>query len=114
MARTDIVVVGAARTAVGTYGGSLKDVPMSRLGALVVKTALERSGAKPDQVGHVVMGNVIPTEPADAYIARVSAIDAGIPKEVPSFHLNRQCGSALAGLSGVLLPAGPRRCPQGP
>jgi acetyl-CoA C-acetyltransferase len=95
MARTDIVVVGAARTAVGTYGGSLKDVPMSRLGALVVKTALERSGAKPEQVGHVVMGNVIPTEPADAYIGRVSAIDAGIPKEVPSFHLNRQCGSGL-------------------
>jgi acetyl-CoA C-acetyltransferase len=95
MARTDIVVVGAARTAVGTYGGSLKDIPMSRLGALVVKTALERSGAKPDQVGHVVMGNVIPTEPADAYIGRVSAIDAGIPKEVPSFHLNRQCGSGL-------------------
>jgi acetyl-CoA C-acetyltransferase len=95
MSRTDIVVVGAARTAVGTYGGSLKDVPMTRLGAIAVKSALDRSGVQPGQVGHVVMGNVIPTEPADAYIGRVSAVDAGIPKEVPSFHLNRQCGSGL-------------------
>jgi acetyl-CoA C-acetyltransferase len=95
MARSEIVVVGAARTAIGTYGGSLKDVPMTRLGAIAVRAALERSGAQPAQVGHVVMGNVIPTDPTDAYIGRVSAIDAGIPKEVPSFHLNRQCGSGL-------------------
>jgi len=95
MARSEIVVVGAARTAIGTYGGSLKDVPMTRLGAIAVRAALERSGAQPAQVGHVVMGNVIPTDPSDAYIGRVSAIDAGIPKEVPSFHLNRQCGSGL-------------------
>jgi acetyl-CoA C-acetyltransferase len=95
MARSEIVVVGAARTAIGTYGGSLKDVPMTRLGAIAVRAALERSGAQPAQVGHVVMGNVIPTDPSDAYIGRVSAIDAGIPMEVPSFHLNRQCGSGL-------------------
>jgi acetyl-CoA C-acetyltransferase len=95
MARSEIVVVGAARTAIGTYGGSLKDVPMTRLGAIAVRAALERSGVQPAQVGHVVMGNVIPTDPSDAYIGRVSAIDAGIPKEVPSFHLNRQCGSGL-------------------
>lgn len=95
MNQREIFVVGAARTAIGTYGGSLKDVPMTQLATAVVRAALERSEVAPDAVGHVVMGNVIPTEPRDAYLSRVAAMDAGLPKEVPAFNVNRLCGSAL-------------------
>ncbi|RQR27566.1 acetyl-CoA C-acyltransferase family protein [Burkholderia sp. Bp9142] len=95
MSNREVVVVGAARTAIGTFGGSLKDAPMTVLGATVVRAALDRSGVPPASIGHVVMGNVIPTEPKDAYLSRVSAMDAGIPKEVPAFNVNRLCGSGL-------------------
>lgn len=95
MSNREVVVVGAARTAIGTFGGSLKDVPMTVLGATVVRAALARSGAQAADIGHVVMGNVVPTEPRDAYLSRVSAMDAGIPKEVPAFNVNRLCGSGL-------------------
>lgn len=93
--QNDIVIVGAARTAIGGFGGSLKDVPPTRLATVAVKAALERSGAAADAVGHVVMGNVIPTETNDAYLSRVAAIDAGIPIGVPAFNVNRLCGSGL-------------------
>lgn len=95
MSNREVVVVGAARTAIGTFGGSLKDVPMTVLGATVVRAALQRSGAQGADIGHVVMGNVIPTEPRDAYLSRVSSMDAGIPKETPAFNVNRLCGSGL-------------------
>ncbi len=95
MSKREVVVVGAARTAIGTFGGSLKDVPMSVLGPTVVRAALERAGVQGADIGHVVMGNVIPTEPKDAYLSRVSAMDAGIPMEVPAFNVNRLCGSGL-------------------
>lgn len=95
MDKRDVVVVGAARTAIGSFGGSLRDIPMTVLGATVVRSVLERSGLQGKYVGHVVMGNVIPTEPRDAYLSRVSAMDAGIPKEVPAFNVNRLCGSGL-------------------
>lgn len=91
----DIYVVGAARTAIGTFGGSLKDVPMADLATTAIKAALQRSGVDPAQVEHVVMGNVIPTEPQDAYISRVAAMNAGIPKETPAYNVNRLCGSGL-------------------
>ena len=91
----EIVVVGAARTAIGTFGGTLKDIPLTRLATEVTRAALERSKVAPDQVGHVVFGNVIPTEPGDAYLSRVAALDAGLPKEVPAFNVNRLCGSGL-------------------
>lgn len=91
----EVVFVGAARTAIGTFGGSLKDIPPAQLGALVIKTALERAGVSPKDVGHVVMGNVIPSVPQDAYISRVAALDAGVPKETPAFNVNRLCGSGL-------------------
>jgi acetyl-CoA C-acetyltransferase len=97
-----IYIVGAARTAIGTFGGALKDVPMTQLAAAVVREALRRSGADPAQVGHVVMGNVIPSEPRDAYLSRVAAIEAGIPQEATAFNVNRLCGS---GLQAVLLAA---------
>ena len=91
----EVVFVGAARTAIGSFGGALKDVPPADLGALVIKTALERAGVAPKEVGHVVMGHVIPTVPQDAYISRVAALNAGMPQETPAFNVNRLCGSGL-------------------
>ena len=95
MAQRDIFVVGTARTAIGTFGGSLKDVPNTQLATTAVRAALERSGVAPDAIGHVVMGNVIPTDVKDAYLSRVAAIDAGCPVETPAFNVNRLCGSGL-------------------
>jgi acetyl-CoA C-acetyltransferase len=91
----EVVFLGAARTAIGSFGGSLKDVPPADLGALVIKTALERAGVSPTEVGHVVLGNVIPSVPQDAYISRVAALNAGVPQEAPAFNVNRLCGSGL-------------------
>ncbi|MDR0226356.1 MAG: acetyl-CoA C-acyltransferase family protein [Burkholderiaceae bacterium] len=95
MTPRDVFVVGTARTAIGTFGGSLKDVPNTQLATTVVKAAMERAGLPPDAVGHVVMGNVIPTDTKDAYLSRVAAIDAGCPIETPAFNVNRLCGSGL-------------------
>jgi len=95
MTKQDIFVVGTARTAIGSFGGTLKDVPLGELGATAVKAAIERSGLGADRIEHVVMGNVIPTEPRDAYLSRVCAIGAGVPKESPAFNVNRLCGSGL-------------------
>jgi len=95
MSTPQVFIVSASRTAIGTFGGSLKDVPMADLATTAVKSALQRSGVDPARVEHVVMGNVIPTEPADAYISRVAAINAGIAKETPAFNVNRLCGSGL-------------------
>src|SRR4051812_10615830 len=80
-----IFVVAATRTAIGTFGGGLKDVPLTQLATRVVKEALRRSGVDAHAVGHVVMGNVIPTDVRDAYLSRVAAIEAGLPHEVPAF-----------------------------
>ena len=91
----EVFVVSAARTAIGTFGGTLKDTPPSQLATLTVKAAIERAGLTPERIGHVVMGNVIPTDPRDAYLSRVAAMDAGIPKETPAFNVNRLCGSGL-------------------
>ncbi|MDA8445066.1 acetyl-CoA C-acyltransferase family protein [Paracidovorax valerianellae] len=95
MNQRDVFIVGTARTAIGTFGGTLKDVPNSQLATTVTRAAIERSGLAPDTVGHVVMGNVIPTDTKDAYLARVAAIDAGCPIETPAFNVNRLCGSGL-------------------
>jgi acetyl-CoA C-acetyltransferase len=92
---TEVVITSAARTAVGRYGGSLKDQPPTDLGALATRTALERSRIAPDQVDQVVFGNVIHSAPEDMYMARVVAIKAGIPKEVPAFTVNRLCGTGV-------------------
>jgi acetyl-CoA C-acetyltransferase len=95
MADREVWVVCAARTAIGTFGGALKDVPLTDLATAAVRAVLARSGLAPDQVEHVVMGNVVPTEPRDAYLARVAAMNSGIPKETPAFNVNRLCGSGL-------------------
>jgi len=91
----EVLVVGCARTAIGSFGGSLKDIPLTQLATIAIRGALERSAIDPESVGQVVMGNVIPTEPRDAYLSRVASIDAGCPKEVPAFNVNRLCGSGL-------------------
>jgi acetyl-CoA C-acetyltransferase len=91
----EVFVVAALRTAIGSFGGALKDVPLCDLATTVLKAALGRSETPADRVGHVVMGNVIPTEARDAYLSRVAAINAGVPKESPAFNVNRLCGSGL-------------------
>ena len=95
MSNRDIFVVSTARTAIGTFGGGLKDVSNAQLATTVVKAAIERAGIAADAVGHVVIGNVIPTETRDAYLSRVAAMDAGCPMETPAFNVNRLCGSGL-------------------
>ena len=95
MQAPDIFILSAQRTAIGTFGGALKDVPLADLATTAVKAALLSSQVDPERIGHVVMGNVIPTEPQDAYLARVAAINAGIPKETPAYNVNRLCGSGL-------------------
>ena len=95
MAQTEVFIVSAARTAIGTFGGTLKDTPLSDIATTAVKGAIERSGAPLDAFGHLVMGNVIPTEPRDAYLSRVAAMQAGLSQEVPAFNVNRLCGSGL-------------------
>lgn len=91
----DVYVVEACRTAIGDFGGALKDMPPSTLGAEVIKAVLARAGVAPADVGHVVVGHVINTEPRDMYISRVAAVNAGIPFETPAFNVNRLCGSGL-------------------
>ena len=95
MQASEIFILSARRTAIGTFGGALKDVPLGDLASTAVKAALLSSQVDPERIGHVVMGNVIPTEPQDAYLARVAAINAGIPKETPAYNVNRLCGSGL-------------------
>ncbi len=92
---TDVVIAGAARTAIGSYGRGLKDVSPSDLGAIAAKAAMERSGTAPQDVGHVVFGNVIHTEPRDMYMARVVGMKAGIPQESPAYTVNRLCGTGV-------------------
>jgi len=94
-AETEVVLLSGVRTAVGTFGGSLKDQPPCDLAANVVKEAVSRAGVNASDVGHCVFGNVIHTEPRDMYLARVAAINAGLPVETPAFTLNRLCGSGL-------------------
>src|SRR6185295_13755384 len=91
----DVVFSGAVRTAIGTFGGSLAGVPPTELGAHVIREAIRRGGIEPGDVGHVVFGQVIHTEPKDMYLARVAAMAAGIPREAPAMTLNRLCGSGL-------------------
>ena len=90
---TDIVILDGARTAIGTFGGALAGTPPTTLGAVVAKEALARSGVEGGQIGHVVFGHVINTEPRDMYVSRVAAIDAGISDSAPAMNVNRLCGS---------------------
>ncbi|MGI8630940.1 MAG: beta-ketothiolase BktB [Solirubrobacterales bacterium] len=122
---TDVVIASAARTAVGSYGKSLASVPPTELGATAAKAAIERAGIAPDEVEHVVFGNVIHTAPEDMYMARVVGINAGIPKESPAFTVNRLCGTGVqaivsgaqaiqTGEADVVLAGGAESMSRGP
>jgi acetyl-CoA C-acetyltransferase len=90
---TDIVILDGVRTAIGTFGGSLAGVAPTQLAAIATKEALARSGVEGGQIGHVVFGHVINTEPRDMYLSRVAGIEAGIPDTAPAMNVNRLCGS---------------------
>lgn len=99
---TDIVLLDGARTAIGTFGGSLAGTPPTALGAHVAKAAMERSGVEPGQIGNVVYGTVINTEPRDMYLSRVAMIEAGIPDTTPAMNVNRLCGSGAQAIVSVV------------
>lgn len=90
---TDIYILSGARTAIGTFGGSLAGTTPIDAAAHVIRAALSRAGVEGAQIGHVVMGHVINTEPRDMYVSRVGAMDAGIPEGTPAMNVNRLCGS---------------------
>lgn len=92
---TEVFVVAARRSAIGTFGGSLKDIAPGELGSALVRSAVAESGMEPSEIGHVAWGQVIQTEPRDAYIARVAAVHGGVPVETPAMTVNRLCGSGL-------------------
>ena len=94
----DVVIVGAARTPIGSFGGSLKTVPARTLGAIAVKEAIKRAGVKPEDIDEVIMGTVLQGG-LGQNVARQISMDAGIPKEVPSMTLNKVCGSGLRAVS---------------
>ncbi len=91
----EVVVVSGVRTAIGTFGGSLKDIAPTELGAQVVREALKRANTDGKDVGHVVFGHVVNTEPKDMYLSRVAAINGGCAEGTPAFNVNRLCGSGL-------------------
>ncbi len=91
----EVVVVSGVRTGIGDYGGSLKEMPATKLGAIAIREAVARAKVEPARVGHVVMGSVIHGEAKDMYLSRVAAIEAGIPVGTPCLTVNRLCGSGL-------------------
>jgi acetyl-CoA C-acetyltransferase len=99
---TDIVILDGCRTAIGTFGGALAGTPPTTLGATVAREALARSGVEGGQIGHVVFGHVINTEPRDMYVSRVAAIDAGIPDTAPAMNVNRLCGSGAQAIVSAI------------
>jgi acetyl-CoA C-acetyltransferase len=98
MTQRDVVVLGAARSPIGTFGGALADMEPAELAGLVMKEAVARSGVDPQQINYVTVGNVIPTESRYAYVARVAAIQAGLPMESVAMAVNRLCSSGLQGI----------------
>ena len=95
MSNREVMVVSGVRTAIGGYGGSLKDMPPTKLGATAIKEAVSRARVDPASVGHVVMGSVIHGEAKDMYLSRVAAVEAGLPVGTPCLTVNRLCGSGL-------------------
>ncbi|AXI48660.1 acetyl-CoA C-acyltransferase [Sulfitobacter sp. SK012] len=98
----EIVILSGARTAIGTFGGALAGTTPTALGATVAKAALSRADVDPAQIGHVVFGHVINTEPRDMYLSRVAAMDAGIPETVPAMNVNRLCGSGVQAIVSAM------------
>ena len=103
----EVVIVSAARTAIGSFGGTLKDVSTRELGATVIKAAVERAGLKPEQVDEVIMGCVLQGA-LGQNVSRQMSLDAGIPVEVPTMTINKVCGSGLRAieLAAQIIKAG--------
>ena len=97
----EIVILSGARSAIGTFGGSLAGLPLSEVATTVTKAALERAGIDPALIGTVAFGHVLNTEPRDAYLSRVAAIQAGIPDTTPAMNVNRLCGSGAQAIVSV-------------
>ena len=97
MAGDIVIFLDGARTAIGTFGGSLAAIPPIELAAAAIREALARSGVEAGQIGQVVFGHVIDTEPRDMYLSRAAAIEAGVPDTTPAMNVNRLCGSGAAG-----------------
>ena len=95
MSKRDVVVLSAARSAVGTFGGALSDIEPTELAGIVMKETIRRSGADPKLINYVTVGNTIPTESRSAYVARVASIQAGLPMESVAMAVNRLCSSGL-------------------
>jgi acetyl-CoA C-acetyltransferase len=98
----DVFIIAGKRTAIGDFGKSLKDIPPTKLGEIAIRAALIAAEVQAADVQHVVMGNVIHTEPRDAYLSRVAAVDAGIPFETPALTVNRLCGSGLQAIVSAM------------
>ncbi|MEX3017249.1 acetyl-CoA C-acyltransferase family protein [Gymnodinialimonas hymeniacidonis] len=98
----EIVILSGARTAIGTFGGSLAGTTPIDTGAVAAKAALERAGVEAGQIGHVTFGHVINTEPRDMYLSRVAAMQAGVPETVPAMNVNRLCGSGAQAIVSVI------------
>ena len=103
----EVVIVGAARTPIGSFGGTLKGVPTRKLGAIAIKAAIERAGIKPEQVDEVIMGCVLQGG-LGQNVSRQMALDAGLPVEVPTMTINKVCGSGLraVALAAQMIKAG--------
>jgi acetyl-CoA C-acetyltransferase len=99
---TNIVILGGARTAIGAFGGSLARTTPIELGTVVAKAAMSRAGVDGAQIGHVILGHVINTEPKDMYVSRVAAMNAGIPETTPAMTVNRLCGSGVQAIVSVM------------
>ncbi len=97
-ATRDVVVLGAARSAIGSFGGSLADIEPAELAGTVMKAAVERSGVDPQAINYVTVGNTIPTDSRFAYVARVASIQAGLPMDSVAMAVNRLCSSGLQGI----------------
>ena len=98
MSKREVVVLGAARSAIGTFGGSLADTEPAELAGTVMKAAVERSGVDPKSINYVTVGHVIPTDSRFAYVARVASIQAGLPTDSVAMAVNRLCSSGLQGI----------------
>ncbi len=98
----EIVILDGARTAIGTFGGSLSGIAPTVLGAKVAEAAMERSGVDSEQIGHVAFGHVINTEAKDMYLSRVCAMNAGMPEAAPAMNVNRLCGSGVQAIVSVV------------
>ena len=95
MTQREVMVVSGVRTGIGGYGGTLKDIPATKLGAAAIREAVVRAKVEPGAIGHVVMGSVIHGEAKDMYLSRVAAVEAGVPVGTPCLTVNRLCGSGL-------------------